>query len=252
MVTLVTGANGFLGGYISRRLSEAGETVIEAGRPEVRLPSTEFDELLVRSRPDTVVHCAGPASVPFSFEDPVADLQGSAGVLATILDRLRRVDPPPRLLLLSSAAVYGEPSGLPVDERAELAPLSPYGFHRMACELVVREFNEVYGVPAATMRIFSAYGEGLQRQIVWDICRKAIQDERVELSGTGLESRDFIHAHDVADAAHAIFEGGSFTNEAYNVGSGRETTIRELALLLVAELGLDADAVLFDGKRRPG
>jgi len=252
MVALVTGANGFLGSYVVRGLGAAGWEVVGAGRPQMEIPSAEFDQLAVRSAAGLVVHCAGPASVPASLEEPARDLQGSVGVLAGVLDVLRNLDPPPRLLLLSSAAVYGQPLRLPVDEDSEPAPVSPYGFHRMACELLVREYNQLYGVPGVTMRIFSAYGEGLRRQILWDICRKAVEEGRIELSGTGRESRDFVHATDVAEAALAIAQRAAFEGEAYNVASGCETTVAELASLLAAELGVPAESVCFGGERRPG
>lgn len=252
MVALVTGAGGFLGGYIADRLREGGWDVTGAGRPEIEIPSRPFAELLKTRRPSVLVHCAAPASVGASIEDPARDLQGSVDVLSGVLEHARALRKPPRILLLSSAAVYGEAQVLPIAETHSTAPVSPYGFHRLASEVLLREYSAVYGVPTAALRIFSAYGEGLRRQILWDICRMGVRNGRVELQGTGRESRDFVHASDVAEAAVAVIGAGQFEAEAYNVGSGVETTIADLARMAVVGVGLPEESVSFSGSARPG
>lgn len=252
MICLITGANGFLGARVARQFAERGAQVISAGRPAHDIPSVEFAALVNASPPNVVVHCATPASVPASMKAPLADLTGSIGVLASVLDLVRRLQTPPRVLFLSSAAVYGQPEKLPIAEDAPLKPLSPYGYHRRMCELLLTEAYSVYGVPTATMRVFSAYGEGLRRQIIWDICRKGIEHGVVELAGTGRESRDFIHAQDVADAAWAIIREGSFEAESYNVGSGIQTFIDELARIVLDALGMSRELISFSGSPRAG
>lgn len=248
---LVTGAHGLLGSAVCEALAAGGWTVAPAGRPQVQVPSPAFDSLLRYARPGLVVHCAGPASVPASIEDPTADFEGSVGVLSALLDRLAALESAPRLVLISSGAVYGEPAWLPVSEDAPLEPISPYGHHRVACEQLAREHAEAGSVPAVSLRVFSAYGEGLRRQALWDICRKALEDDEVLLLGTGEESRDFVHARDVAQAVVVAARGAAFEGEAYNVGTGKETTIAELASLLVAALGVDK-RIAFTGERRHG
>lgn len=249
MVALVTGAFGFLGRHVAAGLAEEGWTVVEAGRPRTEIPSPEFDALLVDAEPRLVVHCAGPASVPASLVDPESDFRGSVEVLHELLERLRGREA--ALVLISSAAVYGQPDRLPVAEDAPARPISPYGFHRLHCELALREFHELWGLRSCALRVFSAYGEGLRRQIMWDICAKALGDGRVELHGTGAESRDFVHAADVARAVAVVAREAPLEAEAYNVGTGVETRLDELAPLLLAALGSDAP-VSFSGERRPG
>lgn len=252
MRSLVTGGAGFLGSGIASRLAASGWEVVRAGRPELEIPSPAFDELLAATAPQLIVHCAGPASVPDSMADPAADFARSAGVLDGVLDRARELSEPPRFIFLSSAAVYGDPESLPISESQELRPVSPYGYHRAACETLLAEYNAIYSLPTAALRIFSAYGEGLRRQILWDATRKGLDDGKIALMGTGRESRDFVHADDVAAAVLAILDGAEFAAEAYNVASGRETTIAELAGLIAQALGLPADSVAFDGSSRPG
>ena len=241
MVALVTGQNGFIGRYVVSELEAGGNEVVGAGRPNIEIPSPAFDSLVAKTRPDVVVHCAGPASVPASLERPEADRIGAVDVLRALLDRLDGA----RLILVSSAAVYGNPERLPVAEESPLAPVSPYGRHRVEAEELARES----GVPLVVARVFSAYGEGLRRQVLWDIARRALADGSVELSGTGDETRDFVHARDVAAAIGVIARRSEFEGEIVNVGTGVETSIARLAELITAELG---GTVSFTGVRRPG
>jgi UDP-glucose 4-epimerase len=247
MVVLVTGAAGFIGSRVASVLADEGRDVVRAGRPDQEIPSSEFEQLFDAHEVDLVVHCAGPASVPASIADPEADRAGSVGVTRSLVAQLERRDPPPRLLLASSAAVYGEPQELPISETAARAPISPYGRNR----LEVEELISASTVPTAVARIFSAYGEGLRRQVLWDITSKALAGEAVELWGTGAESRDFLHVDDVARALAAIARSAAFDGDAYNVGSGEETTIAELAELILAALGTGVKAS-FRGVERKG
>jgi UDP-glucose 4-epimerase len=242
VVALVTGHHGFLGRHVASALAAAGLEVAGAGRPEVELPSAEFDAVLRDARPSLVVHCAGPASVPASLQDPEGDRSGAVDVLRALVDRLGSA----RLVLVSSAAVYGQPERLPVAEDAPLAPVSPYGRHRVEAERVARES----GVPLVIARVFSAYGEGLRRQVLWDVARRALAGDPVELSGTGGETRDFVHARDVAGAIASIARRAAFEGEVVNVGTGVETSIARLAELVTRELG--SGEVRFSGSARPG
>jgi UDP-glucose 4-epimerase len=249
MVALVTGAFGFLGRHVAARLAEEGWDVAEAGRPRTEIPSPEFDALLAKAAPRLVVHCAGPASVPASLADPEHDFRGSVEVLHELLERLRGRET--ALVLISSAAVYGQPERLPVAEDAPTRPISPYGFHRLHCELALREFHELWGLRSCALRVFSAYGEGLRRQIMWDVCAKALREGEVALHGTGTESRDFVHAADVARAVALVAREAPLKAEAYNVGTGVETRLDELAPLLLEALHSDAP-LSFSGEARAG
>lgn len=222
-----------------------GWAVVGAGRPETQIPSGAFAELVRRTRPGVVVHCAGPASVQAAELDPEADRRAAAGTLEAVLELLVELGET-RLVLVSSAAVYGEPAELPIRVDAELAPISAYGRHRAECERLAAGS----GVPSAFARVFSAYGEGLRRQVWWDIASRAARGEPVVLQGTGAESRDFLHGSDVGRALAAVAGSGSFAGEPYNVASGAETTVADLAHALVAAIG--GPGVEFSGVERRG
>lgn len=262
---LITGVAGFLGRQIARQFSKDGWSVIgvddlppenaQLGIPftyqRMKLPSSALDVLLKAEQPDACIHAAGRASVPLSMEDPAADFRDNTVLTFEVLDALRRCAPRCRFIFLSSAAVYGNPKTLPVSESQHLAPLSPYGFHKRQCELIAQEFARIYAVPSLSVRIFSAYGPGLRRQVVWDICERLITTRALSLRGTGGESRDFIHAADVARALVLLAEKAPAEGEIYNLSTGRETTISELAAQLASVLEIPVTAN-FDGSVRLG
>jgi UDP-glucose 4-epimerase len=252
VVVLVTGARGFLGRYVCERLRLETHDVVAAGRPEVEIPSAAFDDLLAARSIGAVVHCATPASVLGSIERPHEDRTASVAVLERVLAGLSALARPPRLVFVSSAAVYGEPRWLPVTEDEPTEPLSPYGRHRLECENLVAEYAETVRVPAVNLRVFSAYGEGLRRQVLWEICRQALTGGQVELAGTGDETRDFVHAHDVAGAVAIALGGEARGAVSLNVAGGRATSIRALAEALAHELGVGEQRGRFTRATRPG
>jgi UDP-glucose 4-epimerase len=263
---LVTGSSGFIGQYIVKELKNHDWNVIGLDRHEIessqirslldnhivlRLPSDSLGLLLKQYKPDYIIHTASPSNVQNSLIDPYFDFKGSADVLFHLLDTMRRYCPESRLIYLSSAAVYGNPECLPVSEDVPLKPLSPYGYHKVICEEIIGEFFETYGVPGCSVRIFSAYGSGLKRQILWDICKKALEQPVIELFGTGQETRDFIHASDIARGIRLIAERSDFQNNVYNMASGVESSISSLAKLIVDRLGTETD-IVFRGSLRKG
>jgi UDP-glucose 4-epimerase len=262
---LITGVAGFLGRHAARQFARDGWRVVgvDIASPEnaqlsagtlyhrMQLPSAGLGELIRTLPPDACVHCAGRASVPFSMEDPAADFRYNTVLTVELLETLRTIAPRCRLLLLSSAAVYGNPASLPVAEIHRTAPLSPYGYHKLQSELLCEEFTRIYALPTTIVRIFSAYGPGLRRQVVWDICERAISEASLTLHGTGRESRDFIHAGDIARALVLLAERGGADADVYNLASGEETTIAALANLLLSALLSEARPT-FDGRATPG
>jgi UDP-glucose 4-epimerase len=264
---LVTGAAGFLGRYVVAEMAARGWAVSGLDRhildrddalfrhvvewEALTLPSSSLDDVLRRVQPDLLIHAAGPASVPSSVVDPALDFQISVQVFFQLLDSVRHIVPECRVLFLSSAAVYGNPPQLPIGEDSPKQPLSPYGYHKLICEKLAEEFHSLYGVRVSTVRLFSAYGAGLRRQVLWDICQKAINDPLVELLGTGEETRDFVNAGDIARAVACMVEAGSFEGQVYNLGTGQETSIRTLANLLLTTLEI-SKSIRFTGTRRTG
>lgn len=265
MSVLITGCSGFLGGLLSSHFAAAGHdcygvgTVSPGNAPshalrayrQCRLPSEEVAGWVAELRPRLLIHAAGRSSVPLSVEDPAADFGAGPPVVFQLLEAIRRHSPATAFVLLSSAAVYGNPERLPIPESCRPAPISPYGFHKLQSEWIVREFAQVYGLRAASARIFSAYGPGLRRQLLWDFCRKALADPLVELQGSGAESRDFIYGTDICEAVSCISEQAPLAGEALNICSGEQTSIAALADLLASHFPTPVQ-VRFRGDRPDG
>lgn len=246
----ISGVAGFIGRYVSRYFAQQGWDVIgtDNAPPEnaplanlkayrsLRLPDQSLKDIIKQYQPQVFIHCAGRASVGLSVADPASDFYGNTVLTLEVLNTLRLHAPGCRFIFLSSAAVYGNPESLPVSETQPPAPLSPYGFHKLQGEQLCLEFYKIYGLPTASVRIFSAYGPGLRRQVMWDICHKASVQHTLHLQGTGQESRDFIHALDIARALMLIAVSAPMHGEVYNLATGREVTIAELASLLLEAL----------------
>lgn len=262
---LVTGAAGFIGGYMAAEMASAGWKVVgldgaspeNSGMPKgadycsMRLPHKEFSTLISALKPDACIHCAGRASVPDSLRDPAADFSSSVMVTHALLEDLKRHAPSCFFLYLSSAAVYGQPDVLPVGESAPPRPQSPYGYHKWMSELLVSQFAELHGVRGCSARIFSAFGQGLKRQILWEMGSQLVLDGQIRLIGTGKESRDFIHVTEVARMLRLLLDRSPGDGEVYNVASGVETSIESLAHQLTAAVP-GAKPPVFGNQSRTG
>ena len=218
---------------------------------QIDLPSSQIRSVLSLVKPDLLVNCASSASVQLSMQDPLSDLRQSVGVYSEILDAVRMESPDTTVALTSSASVYGQPKLLPTPETATVSPLSPYGYHKMMCETLSLEYASIFGIKTLNLRIFSAYGERLLKQVIYEILTKIHSpgNSSLDLYGTGNETRDFIHAQDVAKAIDIIYESG--LTGTFNVAAGKPTSIREIAHLLT-QCSNPLREVRFTGKSRPG
>ena len=250
---IVTGAAGFIGSHCANAFARDGWAVIGVDRrrpaPDatVQPNCTAFEtdelasadrigEMLRRHRSQALIHAAGPASVEQSFDDPRGDFLGQVGPWTAVLEAIRLNSPQTRVVLCSSAAVYGNPAMLPVAESAPAAPISPYGWHKVVKEQLLRQYVALHGIRGSSARIFSTFGPGLGQLAVWDIARKVLKGE-LRLQGTGQETRDYLYIGDVARAIECIALCAPGWGEAINVASGVETRIGELARMISAHLG---------------
>jgi dTDP-glucose 4,6-dehydratase/UDP-glucose 4-epimerase len=157
--------------------------------------------------------------------------------VSDLLSTIARVSPETAFVQLSSAAVYGNPEEHPTTEETALIPVSPYGYHKVLSEKIVQEYHDIYDISAVSLRIFSAFGEGLKRQLFWDLHQKSQTSNTVRLLGTGQESRDFIYIDDVVQAIGLVMMQADFEGEVYNVANGTETTIHDAARVFLDESG---------------
>lgn len=262
---LVVGSTGFWGSWLVDRLVRAGVRVTGVGRTSRPLPAglAAPDELLqidiTQTDPgeysegfDAIFFLAGRASVPASVVDPVADLDENVRAAVGLLHHLKASRDPASFLYASSAAVYGSATTLPMPESHSLGPLSPYGVSKLAAEEYVRLYATAFGVPGASVRPFSLYGPGQDKQVVYDLSVKIAKGESpLRMLGRPDVSRDFIHVADAAAGLIAIARSAPLRGEVYNLASGTETTLGKLVALLLSVAERDT-SVEFSGHVREG
>jgi UDP-glucose 4-epimerase len=258
---LVTGAGGFIGGALARQAMQDGAEVALLGHGagaamadaqaaviDATLSAAALDRLPFA--PDLVLHCAGGANVQASVADPAADHARTVGGTAILLHWLVRNAPAARLVYPSSGAVYGAAAGHPGRRGATLTPLSPYGCHKAEAEALIRSAGAEHGLCASIVRLFSVYGPGLRKQLIWDACGK-FQRGETQFFGTGAERRDFI---EIGDVVHLLLLAGRAAHAGVPVidgGTGQGVAIADL-LNLLAQGFQPLRQVVFLGTARPG
>lgn len=259
---LITGASGFIGNRIGSLFLEKGYHVTGWDRNTKdsifviqkidMLNEKAMIEGLDQLQPDIIIHCAGSADVGKSVKDPAGDYQGNVTVTHNLLFALHKCGlERKRLVFLSSAGVYGNPTSLPITEDMLLNPLSPYAVHKVMCEDLCHYFIKNYGADIKIARIFSAYGVGLRKQIFWDMHNKLKSTGELKMFGTGNESRDYINIEDVIKAIYLL--AVSDTDEyIFNVANGEEVTIREATEYFADAAGVNIDCISFNGVVREG
>ncbi len=241
MNLLILGSCGFIGSnccdyFIGQGHTVTGCDLVESTTTKytyhkVSVLAFDFESLFTENEFHVCINAAGSGNVGFSFAHPQSDYDGNTAVVVKVLDTIRRHQPCCKLLHISSAAVYGNPAALPISETAAIVPVSPYGFHKYMSEIACREYSVVYKVPVAIIRPFSVYGNGLKKQLLWDICQKLQQADNIQLFGTGNETRDFIHIDDLLHLMQLLITKGNFDGTVYNAATGIETSIRTVANL---------------------
>ena len=261
---LVTGAYGFIGRHIARRLATAGWHVSGLGHgawsrdqwrqwglADWHTADITLESLITYGRdPALIVHCAGSALVGFSVSHPYQDYLRTTHTTAAVLEYVRIYAAQAAVVLMSSAAVYGPAQGFPIGEAAPLRPISPYGVHKRMAEELCQSYARQYEVRAAVVRFFSVYGPGLRKQLLWDACNGLARGEG-EFGGTGAERRDWLHVDDGASLVVTAAEHASSSCPIVNGGSGSSPTVREV-LEHLAERVDKAGSVRFSGAVRPG
>lgn len=258
---LVTGGAGFLGSALSNRLHRQGHHVrvlddLSTGDPESLDSDIHFARGDINDRPklwtllqdiDVVYHLAARVSVPESVLFPRDYNEVNVGGTATLMEAARDAGTP-RVVLASSGAVYGDQEASILSEDMAPHPHSPYAVSKLASEWYVRTIGDLSGIETICLRIFNAYGPG-QRippshpPIIPNFIRQSRQDGTLVFHGDGNQTRDYVY---IDDAINAMVSAGTvqgLDEPVINVGSGTETSVRDLARLLIEITGGDPEEV---------
>lgn len=261
---LVTGSNGFIGQHLCRYFTDLNYRVIACARTEdpqhpikaskkyfLNLPNPQFDELIAEQKPEFLLHCAGGASVGDSFNHPEKDFTNNVLLTQFILESLKQHSPSTKFIFFSSAAVYGDTSNLIIDGNTPLKPISPYGYHKLICELNCEKFHKLFNLPITILRIFSVYGPGLRKQILWDLYQKALASKTIQLHGTGDELRDFLYIDDLLKNVSTLLKTSPFTANKVNLATGHSIRIENLATRFLKKMD-KSFSLKFSGIKKPG
>jgi len=260
MKILIIGSRGFIGSHCVDYFNQQNhdvwgcDVIMDYNAPKyIWLGSIDGEWLgLFREHKfDVCINCSGAASVPFSLSNPYNDFNLNTLNVFKLLEAIRIHNSNCKFITMSSAAVYGNPERLPIKVGDPIGPVSPYGFHKVQAEYICEEYHRFFGLQTCCLRIFSAYGPRLKKQLFWDMYNKFKQNDVIELWGTGQESRDFIFISDLVRAIDLTLQHGTFQGDRINVANGRQRTIAEVAERFVRVLGTDKE-VRFNGAVRKG
>jgi len=234
---LIIGSKGFIGTWVNNYFSKQegievyGCDVVVDYEAEnyflIDASNASFEKLFSEHDFYCCINCSGAASVPASIKNPSRDFELNTHNVFKLLTAIKNHNQTCKFVNMSSAAVYGNPESLPIVESQKLGPVSPYGTHKLMAEMICKEFSDYYDINTVALRIFSAYGEGLKKQLFWDLHKKVENEESINLWGTGDESRDFIHVQDLIQIIELVLAKADFEGETINAANGQEIFIKD-------------------------
>ncbi len=260
---LVTGGAGFVGGAVVRRLVEAGAkvTVLDdlfTGQAETVPAGAQFihgsvtDERLVTELVGThsVVFHLAARNIIASTKNPRDDFATNIGGTLNVLMAAReaRVE---RVIYSSSTSVYGNPRSIPINEDDLIVPLSPYAVSKLGGEHYCLAFYESYDLPISVVRYSNIYGPGQRPDnpycgVVSKFLTSAFLGEPLSIHGDGLQTRDFTYIDDAVEATLLTAIHPRAEGEVFNVGTGIETSVAELARMVGEAVGRETTVQTID------
>jgi UDP-glucose 4-epimerase len=258
---LITGAAGFLGSSLANHLAREGHQVrglddLSAGDVQSLNPDVLFTRGDVNDRPklwtllqdvDCVYHLAARVSVPESVLYPREYNAVNVGGSVSLMEAMRDVGVH-RVVFISSGAVYGNQETQPLRESSPPNPRSPYAVSKLAAEYYVRTIGDLWGIETIALRVFNAYGPGQHLPashppVIPNYLRQATRGGTLVIHGDGAQTRDYVYLDDVVSAMMAAATAPNVNHLVVNIGSGAETSLRELVRLVINVSGVNAEVI---------
>jgi UDP-glucose 4-epimerase len=259
---LITGAAGFLGSALANRLAREGHQVrglddLSTGDPQSLSPDVMFTRGDVNDRPklwtllqdvDCVYHLAARVLVAESVLYPREYNGVNVGGTVSLMEAMRDVGVR-RVVLISSGAVYGDQSVQPLKETAPLNPRSPYAVSKLCAEYYVRTIGDLWNIETVSLRVFNAYGPGQHLPpshppVIPNFLRQAVRGGTLVIHSDGSQTRDYVYIDDVVNAMVAAATARTVNRIVINIGAGTETSVRELANLVLKVTNSNAEVII--------
>jgi UDP-glucose 4-epimerase len=251
---LVTGGAGFIGSHLCETFFEQGAKVVaydnlssgkieyirDLAEKKIKFVQGDIRDSIALEEAagncEAIFHLAAQTSVPFSMKNPEEDFDVNAHGTLNVLEIARKRDA--RIIFASTAAVYGNAEKTPTPEDYPTQPISFYGLSKCVAEDYCQFYHENYGVEVVILRIFNVYGlrgHGVMPDFL-DKLKKT--PHKLEVLGTGEQSRDFIHVSDIVRALVLCAQHRKADGQIYNVGSGTATSVTAIARMMIDLLDL--------------
>ncbi len=259
---LSTGAAGFLGSALANRLAREGHQVrglddLSTGDPQALSPDVLFTRGDVNDRPklwtllqevDCVYHLAARVLVAESILYPREYNAVNVGGTVSLMEAMRDVGVR-RVVFISSGAVYGDQDGQPLCEDALPDPRSPYAVSKLSAEYYVRTIGDLWNIETVSLRVFNAYGPGQHLPpshppVIPNFLRQAVRNGTLVVHNDGSQTRDYVFVDDVVNAMVAAATARDVNRSMINIGSGNETSVRELANLVLQVTNSNAEVLI--------
>jgi len=255
---LITGGAGFIGSHLADRLLKMGCRVIaydnfdqyytgkeqnirhNLGNPSftlMRADILDYEKLVsVAKITDVIFHEAAQPGVRFSIQKPRKAHEVNATGTLNVLEAAREAKTA-KIVVASSSSVYGVPKYLPMDEEHPTTPNSPYAASKLAAEKYCLSYNESYKMRTTILRYFSVYGpRGRPDQVIRKFTTEILEGRQPVIYGDGMQTRDFTYVDDIVDATLLAMESDEADGQVFNIGGGRQITIKDLVSLLIRVL----------------
>ena len=261
MKILITGAAGFLGSALANHMVRKGHEVrgiddLSTGNAQTIAPGVRFTQGDIMDRPklwtllqdvDCVFHLAARVAVQESILYPREYNVANVGGTVSLMEAMRDVGVK-RVVFTSSGAVYGVQEKQPLTEEMVPAPDSPYAVSKLSAEYYIRTIGQLWEIETVSLRIFNAYGPGQRLPsshppVIPNFLRQAVHQGTIVIHNSGHQTRDYVFLDDVVQAIAAAGTAPGIDGKTINVGSGTETSVKELAELVNAISGSKAEAI---------
>jgi UDP-glucose 4-epimerase len=251
MKVLITGGAGFIGHHFVEKLVKENIDVVivdnlssgskeqiptSAVFYEANIEDGNIENIFASEKPDYVVHLAAQVSVQFSMKNPLVDCQTNIAGTINLLENCVKYKVK-KFIFASSAAIYGEPEYLPIDEDHPQHPISFYSLSKQTSEQYIRLFSNHFGLNYSILRFANVFGPGQNSHGeagVISIFLHSILEHTAPIIYGGEQTRDFVYVKDIADAIYSALSKGR--NQTYNISTNTETKINDLLTIMLKKV----------------